>query len=480
MLGRVALTMPASPSAAAVADAVATGFAAEAALTDAAAGQLVEIVRRLVEFSVEQSYEGRAGGDLELHLELDPHGVGIDLHDWGAPMRRAGGADGPLPAALEPVSRIAPDVRLINLANDGKRISVHLVAEHAIPVVEGGADAAADTDRVRRAQAREDVEIRDAETSDAEAIAQLLWHGYVLAYRHRDFYRPTWIEQVLRTGHVLSTVACAQGTVIGHHAVMVTAPNEAAESGVALIDRAWRGLGLFDPMFDHTLARAGTAGLPALFGRATCAHPYSQRTELNHGYRESALMLGGSPAAMAQAQQGADHPLERRGANLVSSRSLREAPERALALPDRYAGELRVVAEHVGIVVCDADPAAAPLGVPAAFAGDDEDDTACLRISGDSLSGKRALQRLLRGETAREADALYADLDLSVPNDHAVEALRDEGFVRVHLRRSARSRLAAAAAPAGAGGDRGAGARRRARPVAACAHPRGSPGRRVS
>ncbi len=428
MLGRVEVIVPASASAAAVADAVAARFAHEAGLSDAAAARLVEIVRRLVDFSVEQSYEGRPGGDIELQLELDPHGVGINLHDWGAPMRRAGGPDGPLPAGLAPVARLAGDVRLINLADDGKRIAVHLVATHADAMVGGGADGAADTDRGRRAQTRDDVVIRDAEPADAEAIAKLLWHGYVLGYRHRDFYRPVWIEQAMGDGRVLSTVACADGAVIGHHAVMVTSPDEAAESGVALIDRAWRGLGLFDPMFDHTLARARTAGLPALFGRATCAHPYSQRAELNHGYRESALMLGGSPAAMAQAQRAADHASQKRGANLVASRSLREAPERPLAFPTRYADELHALAAHVGIVVREADPRAQPLPVTAAFARDEEDDTACLRVSGEMLGDRRELQRLLRSEVARQSAVLYADVDLTTPSDAAVTALREQGF----------------------------------------------------
>jgi len=428
MLGRVALIMPASRSAASVAEAVATRVAGEAGLADGASMQLVDIVRQLVDFSVERSYEGRACGDIELHLELDPHGVGIDLHDWGAPMRRSGGPDGPLPADLEPIARIARDVRLINLADDGKRISVHLVAEHAVPIVDGDADGAADSDRGSRARARDDVEIRDAAPADAEAVAQLLWHGYVLSYRHRDFYRPTWIEQAIRSGRVLSTVACAQATVIGHHAVIVTAPNEAAASGVALIDRAWRGLGLFDPMFDHTLERARAAGLPAMFGRATCAHPYSQRTELKHGYRESALMLGESPPAMAQAQLDADGTPQRRGANLISSRSLSEGPDRALALPDRYAAELRTLAEHVGVVVRAPDPSVQPLNGPAEFAGDDEDDTVYLRISGDTWGGRRALQRALRSEVARRSAVLYADVDLAVPGDDVVEALWAQGF----------------------------------------------------
>jgi hypothetical protein len=181
-------------------------------------------------------------------------------------------------------------------------------------------------------------------------------------------------------------------------------------------------------MFDHTLGRARAAGLPAIFGLATCAHPYSQRTELKHGYRESALELGGSPAAMAQAQLGADHASRRRGANLISSRSLLDAPERGLALPGVYAAELAELAGHLGIVVRDPDADAEPLAVPAEFAPDDEDGTACLRISGETLGGIRELQRLLRGEVAREAAVLYADVDLTIPGDAAVAALRDQGF----------------------------------------------------
>ncbi|MGI9187913.1 MAG: hypothetical protein ACR2J9_10440 [Gaiellales bacterium] len=70
MLGRVTLTIPASPSALAMADAVAARFAEEASIAEVDAAHLQQAVRCLVAFSVEQSYEGRGKGDVELSLEL--------------------------------------------------------------------------------------------------------------------------------------------------------------------------------------------------------------------------------------------------------------------------------------------------------------------------------------------------------------------------------------------------------------------------
>ncbi len=373
MLGRVALTLPASASAVPVASAVAEGFAIEAGIARGDAARVAQAVRSAVGFSVDRSYGGRGGGDVELHLELDERGVTVDVHDWGIPMRRAGGEDGPLPAGLEEAEAVASDVRLINLADDGKRISLHVEAPHATPVVPV-VDGAADDERGDRARALEDVGIRDGTVADADAIAELLYRGYALKYRHRDFYTPRWVEAAIAEGRVLSTVAYAEERLIGHHALLLEEPGEAAESGVAVIDRAWRGLGLFDPMFAHTVARARGVGIPAVFGRATCAHVYSQRSEFKHGYREAALLLGGSPAAMAQQQTEAGEGPARRGANLVSYLPVTGERARGIIPPAPYVDEVRRLISHIGLEPESAEQS--PVPVPDQAVADPEDGTA--------------------------------------------------------------------------------------------------------
>lgn len=426
MLGRVSLTLPASDFTGSLAEAVAVSFAAEAGVRGDGVERLVRAVRCLVDFSVERSYDGAGGGDVELGLELDERGIAVDVHDWGVPMRRAGGPDGPLPVGLEAAQAVAEDVRLINLADDGKRLSLHVPVTHSMPIGARVIDGAADDARSVRSAATAEMVVRDATIEDSTAIAQLLYRGYSFNYRHRDFYTPRWIEAQWDAGHVVSTVACAEGQVIGHHALLIDAPGEAAESGVAVIDRAWRGLGLFDRLFERTVARAEALGVPALYGRATCAHVYSQRSEFKHGYRETALLLGGSPPAMAQAQTGDVDEHTERGANLISYLNLGAPAPRCVHLPAPYADDLRRLYGHVGLAVAEPDPAAVPCVVPEGAVYEGEDGTARLWLSGDH--DQHAVERALRGEGGRLADVVYADVDLAAPAASTVAALRESGF----------------------------------------------------
>jgi anti-sigma regulatory factor (Ser/Thr protein kinase)/N-acetylglutamate synthase-like GNAT family acetyltransferase len=433
MLGRATLTLPASPSALVLADTVAAGFAHEAGIAADDVARIQQAVRCLVAFSVEQSYEGRGKGDVELSLELDPAGVQVVVHDWGRPFRVAGGAHGPLPEGLEAAAAIDPEARVINLADQGKRLVLRVPVEHGIaiaPVVDGAAD-----EERARSGAVEDIVIRDATTDDAVAIAQLLYRGYGLGYVHSEFYRPIWIEEAMRDGHVSSTVACVGDEIIGHHALLCSAPGEAAESGVAVIAHEWRGLGLFDRMFDVTVARARRIGLPALFGQATTAHIYSQRSEFKSGYKPSALLIGAAPAVMAQAQADSGATPAGRGALLNSVMPLVEQPTINGAAPERYAKVIKRLATEAGYTITSAR-GAEPLELTEQLEYSTAGDVAFIYLSGE-LDASR-VERMLWSEEARQAGTLYADIDLSCPNAAALDALRHEGFFLAGLIASGR------------------------------------------
>ena len=295
--------------------------------------------------------------------------------------------------------------------------------EHGIviaPVVDG----AADEERLRSG-AVDDIVIRDATADDAVAIAQLLYRGYGLGYVHGDFYRPIWIEEAMRDGHVSSTVACVGDEIIGHHALLCGAPGEAAESGVAVIAHAWRGLGLFDRMFDVTVGRARRIGLPALFGQATTAHIYSQRSEFKSGYKPSALLIGAAPAAMAQAQADSGAAPAGRGALLNSVMPLVSQPTISGAPPERYAKVIKRLATEAGFTITPVRDAT-PLELTEQLEYSAEGDVTFIYLSGE-LDATR-VERMLWSEEARQAGTLYADIDLSCPNDAALQALRREGF----------------------------------------------------
>ncbi|MSO47116.1 MAG: hypothetical protein EXQ67_03405 [Thermoleophilia bacterium] len=424
MLGRATLTVPASPSTAVIAEAVVTSFAYEAGIPAEGVERLQRALRCLVAFSVEQSYEGRGGGDVEISLELDAEGVALNVHDWGKPFRRAGGPGDPLPPGLEEAEAVAADVRLINLANEGKRLSLHIATEHAI-VLSPAIDGAADLERASRSQTTDGIEIRDATIADATAISQLMYRSYGLGYVHADFYRPVWVEAAMNDGHVSSTVAYAGDELIGHHALLITTPHEAAESGVAVVAREWRGLGLFDQMFERTVARAKALGIPAMFGQATTAHVYSQRSEFKSGYRPTALMIGAAPAAMAQAQGSDGAEPVGRGALLNSVLPLAKTPRIHVALPALYADVLQRIANNAGLEIV-APQDAVPLELSEDIAFSKEGLSANIYVSGGA--DPQRLERMLWSDDGRRAETLYADLDLTCDCEAALHTLRSQGF----------------------------------------------------
>ena len=181
----------------------------------------------------------------------------------------------------------------------------------------------------RRAQAgveaSDAIEVRAATPEDAEAIAQLLYENYHLSYVHADFYRPRYLMAALASGELLSTIAVHDGRVIGHHALMPLPGVPSAETGAAVVHSAYRGLGVFGRLFEHTLDAASERGLASVFGDAVTIHPFSQRAERSHGYRETALQLGMVPAQTTMRGFGGEGP-RRRTATLRSYRPFDEQP----------------------------------------------------------------------------------------------------------------------------------------------------------
>jgi N-acetylglutamate synthase-like GNAT family acetyltransferase len=426
-LSRVKVTVTSDGSAPELVNAVVLAFAATAGLAEHETRALRAFVAGLLRFTLEQAYPDDPWGEVEVMLEA-ANGVGyVEVHDWGLPLTSAGGDLGPLPPPLAALAAEAEDLRLINLGAEGKRLTGRL----RLPSADGLA-ATHDVEATprRRSGARElgdAPELREAAVEDAEGIAQLLYENYHLSYVHPDFYRPRYVIAELAAGRLLSTVAVHDGQIVGHHALM-RVPNEpSAETGVAVVHSAYRGLGLFGRLSQATVARAQKLGLAAIFGDAVTIHPFSQRAERAHGYRESALMLGTVPARVTMRDLGGEEP-GRRTAVLRSYLAFDESP-REVGLPAAYRGSLELGYEHLGLV-------AGPRGqVP----GDGE----IVTTNDDSVRGLGFLRvrrwrdgaidevthaaRLL---LSHHADVVYADVDLHdvADLDAAVSCLNELGF----------------------------------------------------
>jgi len=409
-------------------------FAAATGIPAEDAWRLDTVVAGLVSFTLDNAYPDDDLGEIEVTLEADADLVHVTVHDWGLPLMSAGGELGPLPAPLAALAHAARNIQLLNLGSDGKRLTADVS-------VRSSGDGHARRHHIeappRLARAREEtagaIEVRAATPQDAESIAQLLYENYHLSYVHADFYRPRYLMAALASGELLSAVAIHDGRVIGHHALMPLAGVPSAETGAAVVHSAYRGLGIFGRLFEHTLDAACELGLASVFGDAVTIHPFSQRAERSHGYRETALQLGMVPGRTTMRGFGGEGP-GRRTATLRSYRPFEEHPRR-VALPAPYRELLESAYVNVGLPI-EARTEPSPLeGDPVTAKLDEPRSLGFLRLRRWDEEASTALAPAVRHLLSRHVDVVYADVDLATVSDvmEATAELNELGFFAAGL-----------------------------------------------
>jgi N-acetylglutamate synthase-like GNAT family acetyltransferase/anti-sigma regulatory factor (Ser/Thr protein kinase) len=426
-LSRVRVTVPSDASALPLVDSIVLAFGETSGLSADDTQALRALTEGLVRFTLEHAYPDQPWGEVEVTLDA-ADGLGhVDVHDWGLPLTSAGGDLGPLPPPLAALAEEAEDLRLINLGAQGKRLTGRLRLPSATgPAPSHHLDAAP-----RRVSGAADPgaipEVREATPEDGEGIAQLLYENYQLSYVHPDFYRPRYLIAELEAKRLLSAVAVHDGQIVGHHALMRAEAASSAETGAAVVHSAYRGLGLFGRLSRMTVERARRLGLAAIYGDAVTIHPFSQRAERAHDYRESALVLGMVPAQVTMRELGPDEPA-RRTAVLRSYLIFDESP-RAVELPTAYRRQLELIYEHVGLTPASRGQVPGDREIVAT----DEDRArglAFLRVCGWQEGAHEELTHAVRLLLSRHADVVYADVDLNgvADVDAAVSFLNELGF----------------------------------------------------
>jgi anti-sigma regulatory factor (Ser/Thr protein kinase) len=408
-------------------------FAAACELTPEEERRLGAVVEGLVAFTCDHAYPDDDLGEIEVTLEADEGLARVIVHDWGLPLTSAGGDLGPLPEPLAPLAAETRSLQLVNLGSAGKRLTAE-VGTHASGAGQAAGHHVADAPhRGRSVGAPDVIDVRAGTADDAEAIAQLLYENYHLSYVHGDFYRPRYLMAELSSGRLASTVAVHEGRVIGHHAVMPLPGIPSAETGAAVVNSSYRGLGIFGRMFEHTLDAALERELAAVFGDAVTIHPFSQRAELAHGYRETALQLGMVPAQTTMRGLGGEGP-KRRTATLRSYRPL-EPGARPAALPASYRELLESAYENLGLSVEPRVEPAPVEGEAVTATVDGPRALGFLRLQRWDGRAADELERAVRHLLSQHVDVIYGDVDLVAVGDveAAVAELNGLGFFAAGL-----------------------------------------------
>ena len=328
-------------------DAAVQSFAAARDLPADGAQQLCDAVHRMTAWINDNAYPGDQTGEIEIRLEITEGAVFCSLTDTGMPLAAFGDGEGEIPEELRELEMETEDLRLVNLAGEGMRMSAIVRFEGLTPEKLTTLDEWLLSDAPEQGEL-EGIEFRNARPDDAEAIAKLLYATYGLLYPHPDFYRPRWLAAQIESATIYSTVVTHNGELIAHQAMLTEQEGGAVESGVGFVHPAYRGFGLASDFFEFAIERMRAIGVPAILSRAVTNHPYSQRLEAAYGFKTTGLLLGSLPVSVPLFHSNL------RGA-LLSAYLPFDTGDRAVSIAGRYESQLAEAYERLGLKLAGSD-----------------------------------------------------------------------------------------------------------------------------
>jgi serine/threonine-protein kinase RsbW len=130
--------------------------------------------------------------------------------------------------------------------------------------------------------------------------------------------------------------------IAGHCALSLWSDNpRIAEMGQGVVVPKYRSLGCFAGLTKYLIGVAQSIGLKGVFGRAVTLHPYSQKTALQQGMRDCALLLCLIPPTVEV--KGLQTESSSRGNMLMQFKYLDKSPTTEVYAPSQHAEMLRAI-----------------------------------------------------------------------------------------------------------------------------------------
>ncbi len=249
---------------------------------------IIEAVKELVENAIKHAYKLNEGV-IEVDIIEFENGLRIDIRDWGEPMSwiktRAVPINLKEDKGFNRVYKLVDQFEFYNLGKEGKKFSI-------IKFIELHGEKIEDLKTNQPTQIKEgEIIIRKFQKGDEEAIAKLIYRNYGYTYLKDLFYFP---KKILENENkkIYSVIAQIDDEIIGHFALIKSKDSNIAEVGVVVVDPRYKGRGIMGKMFDKLIDWAKELKFDAIFGEAIMFHPFSQKSNLSHGFCETALVLG--------------------------------------------------------------------------------------------------------------------------------------------------------------------------------------------
>jgi N-acetylglutamate synthase-like GNAT family acetyltransferase/anti-sigma regulatory factor (Ser/Thr protein kinase) len=394
---------------------------------------LIKSTEELIRNAVAHAYKD-VKGYIEISLHPFRTGVRIDVHDWGIPMSYEKHNSVPLQREISHgFSRIYDLVDVFeyhNLGKDGKKFVIIKYASHPLHQTVSKSDIPeAVADEKRTVDLKKRIEVREFHEGDEEGIAHLIYKNYGYSYVKDLFYYPHKILEY-HGKKFYSIIAEAQGNIIGHFAFLLVPDSSIAEVGIVVVDPLFKGRGIMNRMMELILKKAESIGLDAVFGEAIMYHTFSQKSNLSHGFSESALMLGRTPVDITIENNELTKSYKR-GSVLVGYRFFHKKKKK-LYLPEIYKEIIKETYANAGIPFKrrKAKKTNIPPHVFLTYEFDPPLNIGKIRVDAYGKDFNQKFLHLVSQLRSKHCDMIYVDVSLErIPNiNKVIRIINGRGF----------------------------------------------------
>lgn len=294
---------------------------------------------------IDHAYDPGENGICVLDVSHRPGEVAVGIRDEGLPFDFEGaqsGRSGSLGIVL--MKGLADEIRFTRLGHGGKKIELaaRLPYRDISSYPAEPEQPAIDPDTP--------LSMRIMTAADAVAMSRCVYRSYGYSYGHDFVYFPTRVREMIEKGLLHSVIAVTpDGRIAGHLAMVLDTPDaKVGESGMAVVDPAFRGRGLFKKMKlflrDYALQR----GMYGLYSEAVAVHPYTQKGNLSLGAHQTGLLLGMIPMTMhfRNIQQ---EEADRRQSCVFYYMKVQNGPVRTAWVPPQHRAIVRKIYDSNGI-----------------------------------------------------------------------------------------------------------------------------------
>jgi anti-sigma regulatory factor (Ser/Thr protein kinase)/GNAT superfamily N-acetyltransferase len=135
--------------------------------------------------------------------------------------------------------------------------------------------------------------IRRLQPEEAQIVSKLAYFAYQSTYVFDAIYYPDRVRKLNEKNELMSYVAVKNenNDIIGHCANVVDEHSNMYEIGIAFVHPGYRGHGCLNELMIYQLEECRKNNIDGAFAHAVTKHPYSQKSLIKNGLKESALMV---------------------------------------------------------------------------------------------------------------------------------------------------------------------------------------------